>query len=313
MIDHPRLAENLEWGLELWPSLDRWGPLRGQTLSVPQLLHIQKPTRKLLALQPRGLFTQQPHVSPEQVGGRGAAQKQDRPAHRWGRSLPPSRGPSRPGVSLRLGNAKGSVGIRDSAPPPPGPGSGFSCLLSSHHGPRGWTLAAFAPHSPEPSRGFGCPASHLSLGKGLPYRLPREAQPDGAGWGRRSLLGCLQFRGCPGSHGCNPLPQARGLGCSSTLTPSKRLSPGRGEGQGRDRSRCLLFRACLGRARQTRRPLHLLDPLEETQSPAPGGLRGAGGTALPWRDPISFNHRNPLPAPHPRPHSSGGPLWLSPG
>lgn len=125
--------------------------------------------------------------------GGGAAQKQDRPAHRWGRSLPPSRGPSRPGVSLRLGNAKGSVGIRDSAPPPPGPGSGFSCLLSSHHGPRGWTLAAFAPHSPEPSRGFGCPASHLSLGKGLPYRLPREAQPDGAGWGRRSLLGCLQF------------------------------------------------------------------------------------------------------------------------
>lgn len=112
MIDHPRLAENLEWGLELWPSLDRWGPLRGQTLSAPQLLHMQKPTRKLLALQPRGLFTQQPHVSPEQVGGRGAAQKQDRPAHRWGRSLPPSRGPSRPGVSLRLGNAKGSVGIR---------------------------------------------------------------------------------------------------------------------------------------------------------------------------------------------------------
>lgn len=118
MIDHPRLAENLEWGLELWPSLDRWGPLRGQTLSAPQLLHMQKPTRKLLTLQPRGLFTQQPHVSPEQVGGRGGGSEAGQTSPQVGQEPPSLQRPLQTWGLPQAGQCQGLCGYPGLCPSP---------------------------------------------------------------------------------------------------------------------------------------------------------------------------------------------------
>lgn len=144
---------------------------------------------------------------------------------------------------LALGDAGPPVGIWDPDPLSPAPGSGFYCLLSPHRGcsplktktRKGVVLAALAPHLPELSGGFGCPASHL-------LRPPRRGCLSGSPWEAGSYGGTqpktprLACRSAAGLTHPRLTPSGLGLRVSPTPSPLRGFCLEREKGQGIDRS-----------------------------------------------------------------------------
>ena len=244
-----------------------------------------------------------------QVGG---------PARSWGRSLLPSRCPAAPGSSswrwavpgTPWGSGTPTLSQQDQvlAFPACCPLSGQGVGPGSPH-----------PHSPEPSRGLGCPASHLlrPTGRGCPLAPPgklalRGPRPKTPGLACRSAAGLAHPRLSPSGLGLRVSP----------LDPSKRLLLGKGERTGHWPQCRAKLDLTVGAGSQAlpaeleRRPLHWA---EDAQSSALAGGWGwvgpsaAGSIALPLRDPTSPTHLSGSQAPHPQATFQEGPLRLSSG